>query len=171
MLPTVCVRLAAHVLTARRSGFLNGEVSVGRCNGIPSSGRLRHCSGPPGWPLVWSLLKIIGIIAPLFLCVAYLTLAERRVIGYAGPRRSQSRRPRGLLQPIADGVKAAAEGSHHVPGSANKGLFILGPLAPWVPRSLPAWAVGTVLRRVGHRLNVDAGLLFLAVAFHRECTA
>ena len=29
----------------------------------------------PAWPLVWSLLKIIGIIAPLFLCVAYLTLA------------------------------------------------------------------------------------------------
>ena len=33
------------------------------------------------WPLVWTLVKIVGIIAPLMLSVAYLTLAERKVIG------------------------------------------------------------------------------------------
>jgi NADH-quinone oxidoreductase subunit H len=35
-----------------------------------------------GWPLIWSLLKIVGIVAPLLLAVAYLTYFERKVIGY-----------------------------------------------------------------------------------------
>ena len=113
----------------------------------------------PAWPLVWSLLKIIGIIAPLFLCVAYLTLAERKVIGYMQVRIGPNRvGPYGLLQPIADGVKLLLK-EIIVPSGANKGLFILGPVLALGP-ALAAWAVvpfseGWV---VG---NVDAGLLFL----------
>ena len=111
------------------------------------------------WPLVWSLLKIIGIIAPLFLCVAYLTLAERKVIGYMQVRIGPNRvGPKGLLQPIADGVKLLLK-EIIVPSGANKGLFIDGPVLALGP-ALAAWAVvpfndGWV---VG---NVDAGLLFL----------
>lgn len=113
----------------------------------------------PAWPLVWSLLKIIGIIAPLFLCVAYLTLAERKVIGYMQVRIGPNRvGPRGLLQPIADGVKLLLK-EVIVPSGANKGLFILGPVLALGP-ALAAWAVvpfseGWVIG------NVDAGLLFL----------
>jgi NADH-quinone oxidoreductase subunit H len=108
---------------------------------------------------VWSLLKIIGIIAPLFLCVAYLTLAERKVIGYMQVRIGPNRvGPKGLLQPIADGVKLLLK-EIIVPSGANKGLFIVGPVLALGP-ALAAWAVvpfndGWV---VG---NVDAGLLFL----------
>jgi len=111
------------------------------------------------WPLVWYLLKIIGIIAPLFLCVAYLTLAERKVIGYMQVRIGPNRvGPKGLLQPIADGVKLLLK-EIIVPSGANKGLFIVGPVLALGP-ALAAWAVvpfndGWV---VG---NVDAGLLFL----------
>ena len=111
------------------------------------------------WPLVWSLLKIIGIIAPLFLCVAYLTLAERKVIGYMQVRIGPNRvGPKGLLQPIADGVKLLLK-EIIVPSGANKGLFVVGPVLALGP-ALAAWAVvpfndGWV---VG---NVDAGLLFL----------
>lgn len=111
------------------------------------------------WPLVWSLLKIVAIIAPLMLCVAYLTLAERKVIGYMQVRIGPNRvGPMGLLQPIADGVKLLLK-EIIVPSGANKGLFILGPIFALAP-ALIAWAVipfseGMVLA------NINAGLLFL----------
>jgi len=113
----------------------------------------------PAWPLVWTLVKIIGIIAPLMLCVAYLTYAERKVIGYMQVRIGPNRvGPLGLLQPIADGVKLLLK-EIIVPSGANKGLFIIGPILALAP-VLAAWAVvpfsdGWVLA------NVDAGLLFL----------
>ena len=111
------------------------------------------------WPLVWSLVKIVAIIAPLMLCVAYLTLAERKVIGYMQVRIGPNRvGPMGLLQPIADGVKLLLK-EIIVPSGANKGLFILGPIFALAP-ALIAWAVipfseGMVLA------NINAGLLFL----------
>ncbi|MCB1963989.1 MAG: NADH-quinone oxidoreductase subunit NuoH [Rhodocyclaceae bacterium] len=113
----------------------------------------------PVWPLVWTLAKIVAIIAPLMICVAYLTLAERKVIGYMQVRIGPNRvGPLGLLQPIADGVKLLLK-EILVPSATNKGLFILGPILAIAP-SLAAWAVvpfwdGGVLA------DVDAGLLFL----------
>ncbi len=113
----------------------------------------------PAWPLVWTLVKIVGIIAPLMLCVAYLTYAERKVIGYMQVRIGPNRvGPLGLLQPIADGVKLLLK-EIIVPSGANKGLFIVGPILALAP-VLAAWAVvpfsdGWVLA------NIDAGLLFL----------
>ncbi|ATE60284.1 NADH-quinone oxidoreductase subunit NuoH [Thauera sinica] len=113
----------------------------------------------PSWPAVWTLIKIIAIVAPLMGAVAYLTLAERKVIGYMQVRIGPNRvGPKGLFQPIADGVKLLLK-EIIVPHGANKGLFILGPILAIAP-SLAAWSVvpfsdGLVLA------NVNAGLLFL----------
>lgn len=120
----------------------------------------------PTWPLVWTLAKIVAIIAPLMICVAYLTLAERKVIGYMQVRIGPNRvGPLGLLQPVADGMKLLFK-EIIVPGNANKGLFIIGPILAIAP-SLVAWAVvpfdeGLVLA------NVNAGLLFLLAVTSME---
>ena len=49
----------------------------------------------PAWPAVWTMLKIVAIVAPLMLSVAYLTWAERKVIGYMhvrlGPNRKKKK--------------------------------------------------------------------------------
>ncbi|KAI5914941.1 NADH-quinone oxidoreductase subunit NuoH [Thauera sp. 2A1] len=113
----------------------------------------------PSWPAVWTLIKIVAIVAPLMGAVAYLTLAERKVIGYMQVRIGPNRvGPMGLLQPIADGVKLLLK-EIIVPSGSNKGLFILGPILAIAP-ALAAWSVvpfseGLVLA------NVNAGLLLL----------
>src|SRR5574343_239380 len=77
------------------------------------------------WPAVWALLKIVLIVAPLMLGVAYLTYFERKVIGYMQVRIGPNRvGPFGLLQPIADGLKLLLKESI-VPTVARKGLFVL----------------------------------------------
>ncbi|NBP37739.1 MAG: NADH-quinone oxidoreductase subunit H, partial [Betaproteobacteria bacterium] len=58
------------------------------------------------WPVLWTLIKIVAVVLPLMGCVAYLTLWERKAIGFTqirlGPNRTG---PLGLLQPIADALK------------------------------------------------------------------
>ena len=113
----------------------------------------------PVWPLLWNLMKIVAIIIPLMLGVAYLTYAERKILAYmqvrVGPNRVGYY---GLLQPIADGVKLLFK-ELIVPIRSNKFLFSIAPVMVLAP-ALAAWAVvpfadGMVLA------NINAGLLFI----------
>ncbi len=116
-------------------------------------------SYPTLWLVVWSLVKIIAVVLPLMICVAYLTLWERKGIGYTQIRLGPNRvGPFGLLQPIADAVKLIFKEIIR-PTAAQKGLFFLGPVMTIMP-ALAAWAVipfgpDVVLA------DVNAGLLFL----------
>jgi len=111
------------------------------------------------WPVVWSLVKIVALLLPLLGCVAYLTLWERKAIGWSqvriGPNRTG---PLGLLQPIADAVKLIFK-EIILPTAANKPLFLLGPIMTIMP-SLAAWAV-VPMGPDAALANVNAGLLFL----------
>jgi len=109
--------------------------------------------------LAWIIAKILLIVLPLMGVVAYLTLAERKVIGYIqcriGPNRVGIR---GIGQPIADAIKLIFK-EIIIPQRSNNYLFIIAPILSLAP-SLTAWAVvpfnkGWVLA------NIDAGVLFL----------
>lgn len=111
------------------------------------------------WPAVWTLVKIILIVAPLMLGVAYLTLAERKVIGFMQVRIGPNRvGPWGLIQPIADGLKLLLK-EIIVPSSASKGIFIIAPMLAIAP-ALAAWAVVPFTDTLV-LANIDASLLYI----------
>jgi len=113
----------------------------------------------PVWPVVWAIVKIVALVIPLMLCVAYLTLWERKAIGWSQIRPGPNRvGPLGLLQPIADAVKLIFK-EIILPTAANKPLFFLGPVMTIMP-ALAAWAVVPFGPDVA-LANVNAGLLFL----------
>ena len=105
------------------------------------------------------LAKILIIVIPLMLSVAYLTYAERKIIGYMQLRIGPNRvGPRGWLQPIADAVKLMFK-EIIVPSKSNPYLFVIAPTLVIAP-ALAAWAVipfsdGLVLA------DVDASLLYI----------
>ena len=115
--------------------------------------------GSTGWLVLWSLIKIVAVVLPLMICVAYLTLWERKGIGFTQIRLGPNRvGPLGLLQPIADAVKLIFKEIIR-PTAASKGLFFLGPVMTIMP-ALAAWAVIPFGPEVV-LANVNAGLLFL----------
>ena len=115
--------------------------------------------GPTLWFVVWSLVTIVAVVAPLMGCVAYLTLWERKAIGRSQIRPGPNRvGPYGLLTPIADAVKLIFKEIIR-PTAANKGLFFLGPVMTIMP-ALAAWAV-VPFGPEAVVANVNAGLLFL----------
>jgi len=111
------------------------------------------------WPVVWILIKIVAVVLPILGCVAYLTLWERKLIGWMHIRLGPNRvGPLGLLQPIADALKLMTK-EIIMPSQASKGLYILGPIMTIMP-AMAAWAVmpfgpDVVLA------NINAGLLLL----------
>jgi NADH-quinone oxidoreductase subunit H len=113
----------------------------------------------PVWPGIWTLAKIVVIAVPIILCVAYLTLAERKVIGWMQVRIGPNRvGPAGLLQPFADVFKLLFK-EIIVPAGASKWLFRIAPLLSLGP-ALAAWAVipfsDTLVLA-----DIDAGLLYI----------
>ena len=119
----------------------------------------------PTWPAVWTLAKIVAIVAPLMLAVAYLTLWERKVIGWIQVRKGPNRVTffgigflGGWAQPIADGLKLLLK-EIIVPTGANKFLFLLAPVLAIMP-ALAAWAVVPFSPELVLS-NIDASLLYI----------
>jgi len=83
-------------------------------------------------PLVWIICKILIIVVPLLLCVAYLTYVERKVIAAMQLRKGPNVvGPFGLLQPIADGMKLMFK-EMVIPSNASPVVFILAPMLTFV---------------------------------------
>lgn len=109
--------------------------------------------------LLWILFIIALIVGLLFAAVAYLTLAERKIIGYMQVRLGPNRvGPGGWLQPIADALKLLVK-EIVIPSGANRVLFVMAPTLALVP-ALATWAVipfddGMALA------DINAGLLYV----------
>ncbi len=111
------------------------------------------------WVVAWTLIKIVAVVLPVLACVAYLTLWERKLIGWMHVRLGPNRvGPLGLLQPIADAVKLMTK-EIIMPSQASRGLYILGPIMTILP-AMAAWSVMPFGPEVV-LANVNAGLLLL----------
>src|SRR5947209_8857533 len=115
--------------------------------------------GPAVWTFGTTLFFIVCIVAPLMGCIAYLTLWERKLIGWIQIRIGPNRvGPFGLLQPVADGIKLMFK-EIILPTNANKGLFVLAPILMLMP-ALAAWAVIPFSPEVV-LADINAGLLYI----------
>ncbi len=128
-------------------------------------GRLLFWVPAPAWPVTSIVLQIIVLLIPLMLAVAYLTLAERKVIGYMQVRLGPNRVSlfgvpwlRWWGQPIADAFKLLFK-EIIIPAGANRTLFLMAPVLAIGP-ALAAWAV-IPFDPVRHIADINAGLLYV----------
>ena len=124
-----------------------------------SEARFGPLWGPAVYELATSIVFIIAIVAPLFLSMAYLTLWERKLIGWIQIRIGPNRvGPAGLLQPIADGIKLLFK-EVIFPANASRILFVLAPILTLMP-AVAAWAVIPFSAELVLS-DVNAGLLYI----------
>ena len=111
------------------------------------------------WPTILIVLQIVAIVIPLLIAVAYLTFAERKVIGAMHLRKGPNVvGPFGLLQPMADGLKLFLKETV-IPSGADRSVFLIAPMVTFI-LALVAWAVipfgdGLVLA------DINVGILYL----------
>ena len=93
------------------------------------------------WPwLAITLVKLIIVFTVYMLGVAYLTLAERKISAWIQRRLGPNRvGPRGLFQPLADGLKNIMK-EETMPAHVNKAIFVIAPMLSFIP-ALLVWAV------------------------------
>ena len=116
------------------------------------------------WPVdfrtfVWIMIKIVIIVVPIMIAVAYLTFAERKIIGFMQIRIGPNRvGPKGWLQPFADLFKMMTK-EVVVPANASRFLFVIAPIVTLAP-ALAAWAV-IPFSATMTLSNINAGLLYI----------
>ena len=111
------------------------------------------------WQLIWIAIKVVVIVIPIFVAVAYSTFFERKVVGYIQDRVGPNRNgPFGYLQPIADVVKLLHK-EIILPIQANRSFFVIAPVMCIVP-ALTAWAV-IPFNAKWVLANVNAGVLYI----------
>jgi NADH-quinone oxidoreductase subunit H len=111
------------------------------------------------WPTVWAVIRILVVSVVILLCVAYLILWERKLIGWMHVRLGPNRvGPAGLLQPIADVLKLLLKEVIQ-PTAASKWIYVIAPIMTVVP----AFAVWAVIPFQAQAVlgNINAGLLYI----------
>ncbi|HKT62578.1 MAG TPA: NADH-quinone oxidoreductase subunit NuoH [Burkholderia sp.] len=110
------------------------------------------------WPTVWAIVRILVVSVVILLCVAYLILWERKLIGWMHVRLGPNRvGPGGLLQPIADVLKLLLKEVIQ-PSAASRWLYLIAPVMTVVP-AFAVWAV-IPFQAQAVLANINAGLLY-----------
>ncbi|CAG7601143.1 NADH-quinone oxidoreductase subunit NuoH [Candidatus Vallotia tarda] len=111
------------------------------------------------WLTIWVLVRILIVLVVILLCVAYLILWERKLIGWMHMRVGPNRvGPMGLLQPIADVIKLLMK-EVILPAQATKWMYLISPVIVVVP-AFCVWAVIPFQAKVVLS-DIDAGLLYV----------